>query len=101
MRDVAEDFSDAHDGDVLCADDLLLVLASHLGAAETGKGRVGKAGAECSDDLCAVGVTRGFAGREEDPRIGESSNGSSLSFVCCGREVAVPLTWSARWLRVR
>ena len=47
MGDVAEDLGDAHVGDVFGADDALLVLAGHRGAAEAGEGGAGEAGAEC------------------------------------------------------
>jgi len=99
VGDVAENFCYAHDCNVFGADDLLLMLAGHLGAAEAGEGCVGEAGAKGSDYLSAVGIPGGFASREEDARIGDGGDASSLSFVT-GDEVVVPLTWSARWLRV-
>ena len=70
VGDVAEDFGDTHDGDIFGAHDLLLVLTGHLGAPETREGGVWKAGVEGGDDLGAVGITGGFAGGEEDARIG-------------------------------
>ena len=100
VGDVAEDLGDAHDGDVLGAHDLLLVLAGHLGAAEAGEGCAWEAGAECGDHLGSVGVAGGFASRKEDARIGDSSDGSSSSSFVAGDEVVMPLTWSARWVRV-
>ena len=81
-RDVAEDFGDAHNGDVFGADDLLLVLASHLGAAEAGEGGVRKTCAEGSDELGTVGVAGGFAGREKDARIGCSGDEVEFIVVC-------------------
>jgi len=81
VGDVAEDLSDTHDGDVFGTDDLMLVLAGHLGSAESCEGGIGETGAECGDDLGAVGVTGGFAGREEDARVGVRGDGLSLSFA--------------------
>jgi len=99
MGDVAEDFGYAHDCNVLGADDLLLMLASHLSAAEAGEGCVGEPHSKGGDYLSAIGITGGFASREEDARIGDGGDASSLSFVT-GDEVVVSLTWSAGWLRV-
>jgi hypothetical protein len=76
---VPEDLGDTHDCDVFGADDLLLVPAGHLGAAEAGEGGVGQAGLEGGDELCAVGVAGGFARRQKDMRIGYGSDASSLS----------------------
>jgi hypothetical protein len=67
---VAEDFGHAHDRYVFGTDDLLLVLAGHLGAAQASEVCVGKSSAEGSDELGAVGVTGGLAGGEEDARVG-------------------------------
>jgi hypothetical protein len=75
---VAEDFGDAHHGDVFGTNDLLLVLSGHLGTSEAGEGGVRDASAESGDDLGAIGVAGGFARREEDVRIGDSSDASSL-----------------------
>jgi hypothetical protein len=99
VGDVAEDFGYAHDSNVLGADDLLLMLAGHLCAAETGEGCVGQPCPKGGDYLCAIGITGGFASREEDARIGDGGDASSLSFVT-GDEVVVSLTWCAGWLRV-
>jgi hypothetical protein len=90
--DVAEDLGDTHDSDVFGADDLLLMLTCHLSAAETGEAGAGDAGAEGGDDLGAVGVAGGFAGREEDARVGGSGDASSLSSFVAEDEVLVPLT---------
>jgi hypothetical protein len=101
VRDVAEDLGYAHDGDVFGADDLLLMLPGHLGAAEAGEGGVWDADTESGNELRAVGVAGGFAGREENARIGETcGDASSLSSFAAWDEV-VQLTWSARWLCVR
>ena len=67
---VAEDFGDAHEGDVFGADDAVLAGGFHLGAAEAGEGGGGDAAAEFGDDLRAVVVAGGFAGGEEDARVG-------------------------------
>jgi hypothetical protein len=92
VGNVAEDLSDTHDGDVFGADDLLLMLAGHLSAAEAAERGLGDAGAEGGDDLGAVGVAGGFAGREEDARVGGSGDASSLSSFVAEDEVLVPLT---------
>ena len=68
--DVAEDFGDAHDGDVFGADGLLLAFGAHFGAAEAGEGGGGEAASEFGDELRAVVVAGGFAGGEEDARVG-------------------------------
>lgn len=81
VRDVAQDLCDTHHSDIFSADDLLLVLMGHLYAAETCEGGVGEAEADGGDDLGAVGVPGGFAGRKKNARIGDGSDGSSLSFV--------------------
>jgi hypothetical protein len=85
VGDVVQDLGDTHDGDVFGADDLLLVLAGHLGAAETSERGVGQAGAEGGDKLSAVGVAGGFAGREKDERVGGGCDVSSLSSFFGGR----------------
>jgi hypothetical protein len=82
---VADDLSDAHDGHVFGADDLLLVLARHLGAAEASEGCIWEASAQGGDDLGAIGVTGGLASGEEDARIGDGGDGSSLSSFVAGR----------------
>jgi hypothetical protein len=79
VRDMAEDLGRAHDGDVLGADHLLLMLTGHLSAAQPGEGRVGNAGAKGADELCAIGVAGCFACGKEDARIGDGSDESSLS----------------------
>ena len=70
VEGVAEDFGDAHVGDVFGADDALLAGGFHCGAAEAGEGGGGMRRAEFGDDLGAVVVAGGFAGGEEDARIG-------------------------------
>jgi hypothetical protein len=79
VGDVAEDLGDAHDGDVFGADDLLLALGEHGVAAEAGEGGGGKASAQGGDELGAVGIAGGFAGGEEDARVGGGGDGFSLS----------------------
>lgn len=68
--DVAEDFGDAHDSDVFGADGLELAGGAHFRSAQAGEGGVGEPWLESSDELCAVEVARGFAGGEEDLRVG-------------------------------
>jgi hypothetical protein len=79
MRDVAEDLGDAHDSDVLGADDLLLAGTLHLRAAEAGEGGGGEAGAQGGDELGTVGVAGGFAGGEEETRVG--CGGDEIEFI--------------------
>lgn len=69
-RRVAQHLGDAHVRDIFGADDALLTGRLHLRAAETRELRVGELLPECGDDGCAVGVARGFAGGEEDARVG-------------------------------
>jgi hypothetical protein len=66
-------------GNVFGADDTVEAGGFHLFAAKTEEGGVGVAGAQFGDELCAVVVSAGFAGREEDARIGDGeSDGISL-----------------------
>ena len=51
----------------------------HLAAAETEGGEVRVTGVQLGDDLGAVVVSAGFAGREEDARVGGRSDGISLN----------------------
>jgi hypothetical protein len=94
---MAKDLCDAHHRNVFSADDLLLVLAGHLRTAETCEGGFGEAAADSGDDLGAVCVAGGLASRQEDARVGDGSDASSLSFVT-EDEVVLRLTWSAGWL---
>jgi hypothetical protein len=65
-------------GDVFGADDALLAGGFHRGAAEAGEGGSGIAAVEFGDDLGAVMVAGGFAGGEEDARVGDNVDESSL-----------------------
>ena len=67
---VAEDFGDAHVGDVFGADDAGLAGGLHELAAEAGEGGVREVVAEGVDELRAVEVSGGFAGGEEEVRVG-------------------------------
>jgi hypothetical protein len=67
---VAQDFGDAHVGDIFGADDAELAGVGHLGAAEAGEGGGWQARAQFGDDLGAVVVAGGLAGGEEDARVG-------------------------------
>jgi len=77
--DVAEDFGDAHDGNVFGADDAGLAGLLHVRAAEAGEGGVGQARAQGVDEGGAVVVAGGFAGGEEDARVGLRGDGFSLA----------------------
>ena len=67
---VAEDFGDAHVGDVFGADDAGLAGGLHEEAAETGEGGLGESLFQGVDDLRAVEIARGFAGGEKEVRVG-------------------------------
>ncbi len=67
---VADDFGDAHVGDVLGADDAGEAGGGHLLAAEAEEGGLGEAVGEFCDDLGAVVVAAGFSGGEEDVGCG-------------------------------
>ena len=75
---VAQDLGEAHVGDVLGADDALLAGGFHAGPAEAGEGGVRQAGMEFGNDMGAVEVAGGLAGGEEDARVGDGRNASSL-----------------------
>ena len=76
---MADDFGDAHVGDVFRTDDAGLAGLLHVLAAESGEGGLGKMRAEGGDEGRAVGVSGGFAGGEEDARVGDRSDGFSLA----------------------
>jgi len=57
-------------GDIFGADDALLALALHLVAAEADERGRWQGRPEGGDELRAVVVAAGLAGREEDARVG-------------------------------
>jgi hypothetical protein len=57
-------------GDIFGANDTLLAGGFHGRSAEASEGGCGNAAAEFGDDLGAVMVAGGFAGGEEDARVG-------------------------------
>jgi hypothetical protein len=65
-------------GNVLGADDTLLAGGFHAGPAEAGEGGVRQAGMEFGNDLGAVEVAGGLASGEEDARVGNNGDNSSL-----------------------
>ncbi len=67
---VAEDFGDAHVGDVFGADDAGLARLLHEQAAEAGEGGLREFLFQGEDDLGAVEVSGGLAGGEEEVRVG-------------------------------
>ena len=67
---MADDLGDAHVGNVFGADDAVVAGCFHFAAAETEEGCVWMATAEFGDDLGAVVIAAGLAGREKDVRIG-------------------------------
>jgi hypothetical protein len=86
VGEVAEDFGDAHDGYVFGADGLMLACGGHFGASEAVEGGLhsqwGEAEFEFGDEARAVVVAGGFAGGEEDARVG--CGGDDLSLVEMG-----------------
>ncbi len=90
---VADDFGDAHVGDVFCADDAVLTGCGHLLAAEAGEGGVREGLGQSADDLGAVVVAGGFAGGEED-RDGGSGYEDSLR---CVRRAHLGFISGRRW----
>jgi hypothetical protein len=77
---VADDFGDAHVGDVFGADDAVLARGFHLFAAEAEGDEVRQAGAQLGDELGAVVVSAGFSGGEEDGRVGVAGDEISVDF---------------------
>ena len=69
--DVEEDFGDAHDGYIFGADDLDLMFGGHLAPAEASEGGLRQVAAQLGDEGCAVVVSGGLAGGEEDARVGD------------------------------
>jgi hypothetical protein len=108
---VTDDLGDAHVGYVFGANDAVETGGFHLAATEAEGGEVREAGAEFSDDLGAVVVAAGFAGREEDARIGVGRDGTSVDFSggdCMARMAAKrfravlePLGDELRWVVAR
>ena len=80
-RHVTDDFSDSHMGDIFGADDAIKSRGFHLFAAEAEAGGVRMAVAQFGDELGAVVVAAGFAGREKDSRIGWINDGTSVDFL--------------------
>ena len=68
-RRVFDDLGDTHVGYVFSADDALLSSGFHLAAPEPEEGGFGVTAGEFSDDLCAVVIAGGLAGREEEGRV--------------------------------
>jgi hypothetical protein len=66
-------------GDVFGADDALLAFRFHRSPAEAGEGGSGNAAAEFGDDFGAVVVAGGFAGGEEDARVGVRADEDKFS----------------------
>jgi len=94
---MAEDFGDAHDGYVFCADDAGLSGALHVDAAEARKCCCWKGLAKGGDERGAVGVSGSFAGGEEDARVGFRGDDGSLSrgVILMGKWVFVGVSWRA------
>ena len=78
--DVTEDFRHAHDGDVFGSDGALLAGGFHGGSTEAGEGGCREVLAQGGDELCAVGVSGGFAGGKEDARM--DGLGDGLVYRC-------------------
>ena len=78
---MAKNLGDAHDGDVFSTDDALLAGGFHGAAAEAGEGGFWQTLVEGMDELSAVSIAGGFAGGEEDARVGSSDYGFQCSSV--------------------
>jgi uncharacterized protein YdeI (YjbR/CyaY-like superfamily) len=77
---VPDDLGDAHVGDVFGSDDAVEAGGFRLFAAQTEAGEIRVASAKFEEELGAVVVAAGFAGREEDARIGARDDGTSVDF---------------------
>ena len=94
VGDVAEDLGNAHDGYVFGADDAGLAGLLHVCAAEAGEGGGRETLAQGGDEGGAVVVAGGFAGGEEDARVGDGrdwidsklAKASSSEFTIAERE---------------
>jgi hypothetical protein len=108
---VADDFGDAHVSYVFSADDAVEAGGLHLGATEAERGEVRMAGVEFGEELRAVVVAAGFAGGEEDARVGGGGDGTSVDFSggdCMGgsgakkfRAALEPLSGGLGWVVAR
>ena len=78
---MADDFGDAHVGDIFSAYDAVKARGFHLFAAEAEAGNVRMAVSQFGDELCAVMVAAGLAGREKDSRMGWINDGTSVDFL--------------------
>ena len=78
---MTDHLGDAHVGNVFGADDAVEAGGFHLFAAEAEEGGCGLATAKFGDELRAVVVAAGFAGREKDARIGCRGDGTSVDFL--------------------
>jgi hypothetical protein len=69
VRHVPDDLGDAHVGDVFGPDDAVEAGGFHLLSAQAEAGELRVASPKFDEELGAVVVAAGFAGREEDARI--------------------------------
>jgi len=109
-RGVFDDLGDSHVRYVFGADDALLACRFHLAAAQAEESGAGMAAEEFSDELCAVVIAGGLAGREEDGRVGGGGDGTSVdssrrdcmaSSVKRFRAVLEPLQGGLGWVVAR
>jgi len=77
---MADDFGEAHVGNVFGADDALDSGVGHFLAAESEEGCVGEVLENFGDEFCAVVIARGFACRDEDRSHGDSLVGAEREF---------------------
>jgi uncharacterized protein YdeI (YjbR/CyaY-like superfamily) len=77
---VPDDLGDAHVCDVFGSDDAVEAGGLHLFATQAETGELRIASAKFGEELSAVMVTAGFAGREEDARVGTRDDGTSVDF---------------------
>jgi len=79
-RGVAKDFRDAHVSDVFGAHDAVEAGGFHFPAAEAEGAELRHAATKLCENLCAIVISAGFAGREKDARVGWANNGISVDF---------------------
>jgi uncharacterized protein YdeI (YjbR/CyaY-like superfamily) len=77
---VPYDLGDAHVGDVFRSNDAAKASGLHLFAAKAKAGEIRVASAKFDEELGAVVVAAGFAGREEDARVGARDDETSVDF---------------------
>jgi len=108
---VPDHLGDAHVGDVFGTDDAAEAGGFHLFTPEAETGELQMTPAKFGEELGAVVVAAGFAGREKDARVGARDDGTSVDFSvedCMGlsavkrfRGVLEPANNGLGWVIVR